>query len=430
MAFFMDQGGKNSKNSKGECTPSNVVDLDGDLERVDLCQQSLLKQVQEAYAPKAVKINTVRDGAQKGEGSGFFVNDGTQIVTAAHVVNGTRTIEIVAADGQKYQGKVLSIDDVNDQAVIQALGMKPDPSRAVDTSQSSELYPGARVVGVGSPGGEKDTFLSPGFAQAKATMGDIVEASGGAVPGQPGRPKSVNNLVYDALNSRDANEVDDAGRFLLSKRIVTNSVFHGGQSGGLVVGEDLKFAGMIQSRNQFTARDGTTQFRGNYVPDDVVRQMLNSPSRFQFDYSMKSEYDLNKSGVTAKLALDGAAPLAAKVLPRVGALAPLGVGLYEASSFKENYRGFFNPAASDQLKSQYGRKLAEDVGYAGGGLAMTIGLIARNRLRPVGLLAGGLAYGAAAVSDNISKFEGRIPYLESAKRKNGDPRNPIMWKPF
>jgi hypothetical protein len=61
---------------------------------------------------------------------------------------------------------------------------------------------------------------------------------------------------------------------------------------------------------------------------------------------------------------------------------------------------------------------------------MTIGLIARNRLKPVGLLAGGLAYGAAAVSDNISKFEGRIPYLESAKRKNGDPRNPIMWKPF
>jgi S1-C subfamily serine protease len=83
-------------------------------------------------------------------GSGFEVDEGGDIVTAAHVVDEASSVEVILQDGSTHKAQVLGIDDASDLAVI-----KIDPNgielHPLEIADSADLNVGASVAAIGAP---------------------------------------------------------------------------------------------------------------------------------------------------------------------------------------------------------------------------------------------------------------------------------------
>jgi len=83
-------------------------------------------------------------------GSGFEVDEGGTVVTAAHVVDEASSVEVILQDGSTHKAEVLGTDDASDLAVIRF-----DPEGAelhpLELADSSDLNVGASVAAIGAP---------------------------------------------------------------------------------------------------------------------------------------------------------------------------------------------------------------------------------------------------------------------------------------
>lgn len=425
---------KDSPDSKDkDCSQKEVINDRGYLEPVDTCHGSLLGSVLEKYENKTVKLMVDRESG-RASGSGFFIGDGTQVMTDAHVVNNTKSIEIVTPDGQKRNGHIVKLDDINDLAVVQVEGLKPDPSRVVDTMDTSVLTGGSMVFGLGTPQYDNSRlFLSPGRAQALTTMQEIMSRTGAFEQrSTDGIRPTLGELLTRAYNSPDARERQDARSYLNSSRIDMVMGAFPGQSGQVNVGADLKFAGIGNaSYNRGDGTIGTTM-----VPDDTVRSFLQSPAKFDFDYERRSlaqispltTYSKNMLDAAVPVSATGAATLAAE--SRVGSLArfvPGAFGIYKASNILDNYKSYSDINNDAERRSYYGQKVAEDAGYGAGGLLLTAGMVASSRLKPVMMGLGALAYAGSYVSSLVREHTPTYSQLKGVQRRDGDPRPPFLW---
>lgn len=123
-----------------------------------------------ALGPAVVQLET-----GSGLGSGFVYDaDEGLVMTAAHVVDGARTVTVRLADGRTVEGTVVGADDGSDIAVVRvpADGLTEAPL-ATEDPQVGQL-----AVAIGSPFGLDQTVTS-GVVSA---VGRSVQTPGGAVP--------------------------------------------------------------------------------------------------------------------------------------------------------------------------------------------------------------------------------------------------------
>jgi serine protease Do len=129
---------------------------------------------------------------RRGLGSGVIIDPSGVVLTNAHVVEGASQIEVTAADGGKYPGKVVGTDKKTDLAVIrlQAPG-KTFP--ALPLGDSDAVQVGDWVIAVGSPFGLNATVTS-GIVSAKARQigagpyDDFLQTDAAINPGNSGGP--------------------------------------------------------------------------------------------------------------------------------------------------------------------------------------------------------------------------------------------------
>ena len=84
-------------------------------------------------------------------GSGFIVDDGTYVLTNAHVVGNAKTVQVELKSGRKLKGQVTDMDQVADLALIKVNLPSNEKLPALKFGTSSELRPGEWVVALGSP---------------------------------------------------------------------------------------------------------------------------------------------------------------------------------------------------------------------------------------------------------------------------------------
>lgn len=106
----------------------------------DLTTADLVEQIQ----PNVVLIES-----RSTTGSGFVVGRG-QILTSAHVVEGSRQVTIEYADGAQATGTVTHLNSERDLALVEATGFDGKP---LDLFGIGELKAGSECVVVGSPFG-------------------------------------------------------------------------------------------------------------------------------------------------------------------------------------------------------------------------------------------------------------------------------------
>lgn len=138
-----------------------------------------------------------------GGGSGFIVTGDGLVLTNKHVVSDdSADYTIVAKDGTEYAGKVVSLDPLNDLAVVQMYVVpdgsekKPDGEKTsapdydftkmlkpkdlpkVEIGSSADLKVGQYVLAIGNALAEFDNTVTFGIISAKSR--DITASSGGA----------------------------------------------------------------------------------------------------------------------------------------------------------------------------------------------------------------------------------------------------------
>ncbi|MEL7356503.1 MAG: HhoA/HhoB/HtrA family serine endopeptidase [Cyanobacteria bacterium J06560_6] len=120
-----------------------------------------------------------RERTESGVGSGFIVSEDGLILTNAHVVEGSDTVQVTLKDGRTFEGTVLGSDPVTDVAVID-LDANGLPTVAVS---DAELLPGEAAIAIGNPLGLDNTV----------TVG-IVSATG-RTSGQVGIPDNRTQFI-------------------------------------------------------------------------------------------------------------------------------------------------------------------------------------------------------------------------------------------
>ena len=94
---------------------------------------------------------------QRGTGSGFIYSADGLIMTNAHVVSGTDTVEVVLRDGRRLTGKVLGSDILTDVAVIR---VQEKNLPVVNLGNSDTLRPGEWAIAIGNPLGLDNTVTA------------------------------------------------------------------------------------------------------------------------------------------------------------------------------------------------------------------------------------------------------------------------------
>jgi S1-C subfamily serine protease len=97
------------------------------------------------------------DRLEQGTGSGFVINPDGQILTNAHVVEGTQTVKVTLRDGREFQGSVVGVDRVTDVAVIE---IDAENLPSVQLGSTENLSPGQWAIAIGNPLGLDNTVTA------------------------------------------------------------------------------------------------------------------------------------------------------------------------------------------------------------------------------------------------------------------------------
>jgi S1-C subfamily serine protease len=133
---------------------------------------------------------------ERGVGSGVVIVDNGTILTNLHVVQGSRRIKVVFADGLESEADVVGLQPQHDLAVLRARRI-PDDLQAATMRSTGDLMPGDRVTAVGFPfgigpsvshgvvSGLKREFRSP---EGQRILTNLIQFDAAANPGNSGGP--------------------------------------------------------------------------------------------------------------------------------------------------------------------------------------------------------------------------------------------------
>jgi S1-C subfamily serine protease len=240
--------------------------------------------VAEMLLPAIVQIRL--PGA--GVGSGVIYASDGKIMTAAHVVEGFDTVEVVLSTGEREQGSVLGADSGNDIAVIEInrSGLPAAPL-ALDTKPRV----GQMAVALGSPWGLDSTVTAgivsavdralPDFASNRTRLMLQTDApinpgnSGGALAGRDGRVIGINVSIFSVSGANDgvgfAVPIDRA--FRVAEALVAGGEFAPGYLGVQITQSEDGSAGAVVT----TIVPGTPAASSGLQIDDRVISMDGAP---------------------------------------------------------------------------------------------------------------------------------------------------------
>lgn len=107
---------------------------------------------------------------ERGEGSGFITSSNGRIITNAHVVDGSDTVQVILKDGRTFTGKVLGSDSVTDVAVV-SIDAKDLPTVAL--GDSDQVLPGSEAIAIGNPLG-LDNTVTAGIISATSRSSSLI----------------------------------------------------------------------------------------------------------------------------------------------------------------------------------------------------------------------------------------------------------------
>jgi len=146
----------------------------------DIDEQTNIRVYQRA-SQAVVSIN-----ADDGTGSGSIISSDGLVLTNAHVVQGSRTVEVVLADGRKFQADVVGFGENGlDLAVVKIQGQTNLP--AISFAQSP-VQVGQRAFAIGNPFGQFQGTFTTGIVSRIDNERGLIQTDAAINPGNSGGP--------------------------------------------------------------------------------------------------------------------------------------------------------------------------------------------------------------------------------------------------
>lgn len=131
---------------------------------------------------------------ERGTGSGFILSKDGRLLTNAHVVADTDTVQVTLKDGRSFQGRVVGVDSVTDVAVVK---IKATNLPTVKLGNSKNLVPGEWAIAIGNPLGLDNTVtigIISAMDRSSAQVGvpdkrvNFIQTDAAINPGNSGGP--------------------------------------------------------------------------------------------------------------------------------------------------------------------------------------------------------------------------------------------------
>jgi S1-C subfamily serine protease len=141
--------------------------------------QDRLIEVYQKTNPSVVYIITSTGG-----GSGFVIDQEGHIVTNHHVVTGSRSFEVVFANGDRSRARQVGTDEDSDLAVIRVDAL-PEGVQPLPLAEPGNLVVGQFVVAIGNPFGQQGSMslgIVSGLGRSQSSQRDIGMGSTYSLP--------------------------------------------------------------------------------------------------------------------------------------------------------------------------------------------------------------------------------------------------------
>ena len=142
-------------------------------------------------------------------GSGFIYDTQGHIITASHIIDESKLVDVTFVDGSRYTAKTIGRDLYSDIAVLQIIGSLIQPLKPLLIENSSKLRVGQQVVAVGHPFGIANTMTTGIIAQTGYLLSipsvgvffpDVIQTDAAINPGNSGGPLLNTNAQVIGMN--------------------------------------------------------------------------------------------------------------------------------------------------------------------------------------------------------------------------------------
>ena len=150
---------------------------------------------------------------QKGQGSGFILDQQGHIITNYHVIADAQNIEVQTWDKHRYKARIIGSDQHHDLALLQ---IDAPNLRPVVLASSRDLVPGQKVYAVGNPFGLNGTMTTGIISAIRSINGptgghidNAIQTDAAINPGNSGGPllNSHGEVIgIDSLIATNPNE--------------------------------------------------------------------------------------------------------------------------------------------------------------------------------------------------------------------------------
>jgi len=150
--------------------------------------------VVERVGPSVVRVDVRKQGRSAGSGSGVIISSDGLALTNSHVVQGSRTVNLITLEGRDLQARVLGDDPDTDLALLRVEADVSLP--AARLGDSSKLRRGQIAIAIGNPLGF-DATVTAGVVSALGRslqsrtgrmIEDVVQTDAPLNPGNSGGP--------------------------------------------------------------------------------------------------------------------------------------------------------------------------------------------------------------------------------------------------
>ncbi|NUK29800.1 trypsin-like peptidase domain-containing protein [Parageobacillus sp. VR-IP] len=149
------------------------------------------KDVTKIIAEAQEKVFTIYTGYS--QGSGFLINKQGDVLTNAHVVEGSIDVMVRDRNGEEFQGKVIGYSNDIDVAVVRVPALKNKSPLLLETTRKAQV--GEEVITLGSPMGLENTAtfgyisgVDRNFVIEPHIYEDVYQISAPMAPGNSGGP--------------------------------------------------------------------------------------------------------------------------------------------------------------------------------------------------------------------------------------------------
>ena len=268
-----------------------------------------------------------RERVERGTGSGFIIGSDGRLITNAHVVNGSDTVEVTLKDGTSYEGTVLGTDAFTDVAVIK---IEAEDLPTVNFGSAEDLTPGEWAIAIGNPLGLDNTVTvgivsALGRSSSQVGVPDkrvrFIQTDAAINPGNSGGPLLNSQGEVIGINTAiraDAQGLGFAIPIETAQRIA-NQLFAKGQADHPYLG--IQMVNLNQNTREELNANPELEFeigeedgvlvvrvvprspaeRGGFQPGDIIKQVGDRPVINSLQ--VQEQVDLSQIGEQLKLSI-------------------------------------------------------------------------------------------------------------------------------